>query len=220
MINPYSEGNQFAPNAPPPYAPEAEHMNYSHIKYVTFLLFLLLSSSYIPGFLSIGNAEWQPSLMVVDVHFKNTNNGRTLYFGWDSIYNYEQKKSIDFTDETTDKGEVNDDLAEYGSVYLNFTLCSLILIVVGSCISCCYGPCKGGALCFIRLCLSLLCFFLIIYPIIEYIIAVKNYMENDYEKEFDGNINFYYKMHLGSAFYANFFGLLLIPVIHLLMYIK
>jgi len=210
MINPYSEGNQYAPNAPP-YAPpeeEIEHMNYSHIKYVVISLFILLSSSYIPGFLSVGDEEWQPSLMVVDIHFKNTNNGRTLYFGWDSIYNYEQKTSI----------ETNDDLSPYGSLYVNFTMCSLILIVVGSCISYCCRPCKSC--CFIRLCLSLLCFFLIIYPIIEYILATKNYMENDYEKEFDGNINISYKMHLGSAFYANFFGLLLIPVIHLLMFIK
>ena len=219
MINSYKEGNQFALNAPPYKPPEEiEHMNYSHIKYVVILLFLLLSSSYIPGFLSVGDEEWQPSLMVVDIHFKNTNNGRTLYFGWDSIYNYEQKTSIDFTDETKDTGEVNDDLAGYGFLYFNFTLCSLIVIVVTSCLSYCCNWSKGC--CFVRLFFSLLCFFLIIYPIIEYILATKNYMENDYEKEFDGNINISYKMHLGSAFYANFLGLLLIPVIHLLMYIK
>ncbi len=207
MINPYSEGNQYAPNAPP-YAPEEEieHMNYSHIKYVVISLFILLSSSYIPGFLSVGDEEWQPSLMAVDIHFKNTNNGRTLYFGWDSIYNYEQKTSI----------ETIDNLDGWGTLYLNFTLCSFILIAAGSCISyCCCKSC-----CFVRFFVSLLCFFLIIYPVIEYILATKDYMENDYEKEFDGNINISYKMHLGSAFYANFLGLLLIPVIHLLMYIK
>ena len=150
MINPYSEGNQFAPNVPP-YAPpeeEIEHMNYSHIKYVVISLFILLSSSYIPGFLSVGDEEWQPSLMAVDIHFKNTNNGRTLYFGWDSIYNYEQKTSI----------ETIDNLDGWGTLYLNFTLCSFILIAAGSCISyCCCKSC-----CFVRFFVSLLCFFLII----------------------------------------------------------
>ena len=93
----FSEGDiRYAPNAP--LEEEDIHMNYSHIKYVVLMLSCLLGLSYVPGYLSIGTQEWQPNLMQVNLFLPDSQNSMTLFFGWNSVYYYENQSSTDLKD--------------------------------------------------------------------------------------------------------------------------
>lgn len=218
MINQqYSEGDiRYAPNAPleeenrQPSISEytgRRHMNYSHIKYVVLMLSCLLGLSYVPGYLSIGTQEWQPNLMQVNLFLPETQNGMTLFFGWDSVYYYEGQTSTDLKD--LDNELFKNDLENSGFYYIFLALGSLIVFLLPT-ICCRKQICT-------RLTLFLLSWLLLLFPIINYIVNTKRFME-DFEKNVGQEV--FYKLHIGYGFYANFLGLLLIPVNHLLMYVS
>jgi hypothetical protein len=206
----YSEGDlHYDPNIRNgrPSAPNAEEtMDYSHIKYFVWFLTFLLSLSYIPGFLSVGTQEWQPALMRLDYTPLQLPMGVTLYSGWDSIYFYEGGKSADLKeiDELFDN-----DLSKFGELYLTLSIVSYIFAFF---VILCFK--KHKRLRFITFFISWLA---LLFPIVMYIVSMKQFAD-DLEKDSDFHIK--YKLSLGYGFYGNFLGLLLIPVNHLLMYLK
>jgi len=205
----YSEGDlHYDPNIRNgPNAPNAEEtMDYSHIKYFVWFLTFLLSLSYIPGFLSVGTQEWQPSLMRLDYTVSEFPIGVTLYSGWNSVYFYE-------TDQSTDLKEIDElfdnDLSKFGDLYLTLSIVSYIFTFF---VILCFL--KHKQLRFITFFISWLT---LLFPIVMYIISMKQFAD-DLEKNM--GIDMKYKLSLGYGFYGNFLGLLLIPVNHLLMYLK
>jgi tellurite resistance protein TehA-like permease len=200
----YSEGDL---QYPPANAPNAEEtMDYSHVKYFVWFFTFLLSLSYIPGFLSVGRREWQPALMRLDYTASELPIGITLYSGWDSIYIYESSESLDL--KKVDE-EFDNDLSKYGELYLTLSIISYIFVFF---VILCFK--KYTRLRFITYFISWLA---LLFPIVMYIISMKQFAD-DLEK--DTGINMKYKLSLGYGFYANFLGLLLIPVNHLLMHLK
>lgn len=203
----YDEGDiRYAPNAP--YEEEEDnhrHMNFSHVKYVVLALTSMLALSYAPGYLSLGTQEWQPSLMHADMVYNS--NSMSLYFGWDSVYLYEGQTSIDLKE--LDNELFKSDLEESGLYYINLSALSLIVFLLPT--ICCR---KRGC---IRMTLFLISFLSLLFPIVTYIVNTKKFMDDFQEQAGEDT---FYKLHVGYGFYANFLGLLLLPVTHILMYVS
>jgi len=203
----YDEGDiRYAPNAPLEEEEEnRQHMNFSHVKYVVIMLTSMLALSYAPGYLSLGTQEWQPSLMHADMVYNS--NSMSLYFGWDSVYLYEGQTSIDLKE--LDNELFKSDLEESGIYYINLSAFSLILFLFPA--ICCK---KRGC---IRMTLFLISFLSLLFPIVTYIVNTKKFMDDFQEQAGEDT---FYKLHVGYGFYANFLGLLLLPVTHILMYVS
>jgi len=205
----YDEGQiRYAPNAPGYDEIENQYMNFYHIKYVVFLLSSILTLSYVPGYLSLGTQDWQPYLMKADIVNPNTSNSQTLFFGWDSIYLYEDQIIYDKIYKSIDNRLFETDLGESGIYYINLSALSLVVFLLPT--ICCR---KRG---FIRLTLFLISFLTLLFPIVTYIVNAKKFME-DLEEQIGQDI--FYKLHVGYSFYANFLALLLLPVNHILLYV-
>ena len=211
QLDRYEEGDiRYAPNAPP-YEDEEEeerqHMNFTHIQYVVLMLTSMLALSYAPGYLSLGTQEWQPYLMKADIAFPDIPNAMTLFFGWNSVYYYEAQTSTEL--ENLDNELFKTDLEDSGLYYINLSVLSLIVFLLPT--ICCR---KRGC---IRLTLFLISFLSLLFPIVTYIVNTKKFMDDFQEQTGEDT---FYKLHLGYGFYANFLGLLLLPVTHILMHVS
>jgi hypothetical protein len=221
------EGN-FRPNAPPieeeelryqqpiPQEPTRQ-MNYSHIKYVVYFLSCFLTLSYIPGFLSVTSQKWQPSLMTSKLYTKtlpypnpnhnhNHNLGVTLYSGWYSGYLLENESYSKWSDDSDD--ECN--LYKTGRLYISSSIVSLFLLSTLLCF------CKSRH--FVRFGTMLISWLLLLFVTIIYIVEFVQCI-GDIADNADNAGELEYKITIGYGLTYNFLGLLLIPVIHILMYL-
>ena len=207
------EGN-FRPNAPPieeeelryqqpiPQEPTRQ-MNYSHIKYVVYFLSCFLTLSYIPGFLSVTSQKWQPSLMTVNLYTKTLPLGVTLYSGWNSIYFLENESSVEWSDDKCN-------LSKTGGLYISSSIASLFLLSTILCF------CKSRH--FVRFGTMLISWLLLLFVTIIYIVEFVQCI-GDIADNADNAGELEYKITIGYGLTYNFLGLLLIPVIHILMYL-
>jgi len=188
-----------------------QQMNYYHIKFIIYFLSIILGLSYIPGFLSITVERWQPSLATIDMYFTDGMSAMTFYCGWYKIYHFQEDNSA-LLNSINIYFNSSENFETAGKLYIIFSIISFFLLFT------IFDLRKRHN---VRFIIMLISWVMLLVVTITYIVNV-----NQYINEIDLFLNNYteydilYKIILGYGLICNFLGLLLIPVIHMLMYLS